>query len=100
MLESYLMEETYNKWPEWQKVCIDKKNFLALRGFLPQSWGYKHACNKSDKVFLLTSKFFPKGLSAPVLGLYTCIKSLKNVYKIGLLKLVTNDRSDKMFLLT
>ena len=26
---------------------------------------------------LLTSTFVPKGLSAPVLGLYTCIKALK-----------------------
>ena len=29
---------------------------------------------QSDKGFLLTSTFFPKGLSVPVLGLYTCIK--------------------------
>ena len=28
--------------------------------------------------------FVPKGLSAPALGLYTCIKSWKNVYKIRL----------------
>ena len=31
---------------------------------------------QSDKGFLLTSKFVPKGLSAPALGLYTCIKTL------------------------
>ena len=30
----------------------------------------------SDEGFLLTSTFVPKGLSAPVLGLYTCIKTL------------------------
>ena len=29
---------------------------------------------RSDKKFLLTSKLCPLGLSAPVLGLYTCIK--------------------------
>ena len=35
----------------------------------------------SDKRFLLTSKFCPQGLSAPALGLYTCIKSWKNCIK-------------------
>ena len=40
----------------------------------------KHAANgQSDKGFLLTSTFVPKGLSAPILGLYTCIKALKYV---------------------
>ena len=33
--------------------------------------------DKNDKGFLLTSTFVPKGLSAPALGLYTCIKALK-----------------------
>ena len=37
----------------------------------------KFATNgQSDKGFLLTSTFVPKGLSAPALGLYTCIKAL------------------------
>ena len=57
----------------------------------------------SDKRFLLTSKFCPKGLSAPPLGLYTCIKSWKKLYKIiqsFFFKLVANDLSDKRFLLT
>ena len=31
--------------------------------------------DQSDKVFLLTSKLCPKGLSAPAPGLYTRIKS-------------------------
>ena len=31
------------------------------------------------KGFLLTSTFVPKGLSAPALGLYTCIKTLKYI---------------------
>ena len=39
---------------------------------------------QSDKAFILTSNFVPKGLFASALGLYTCIKSLKNVYKIRL----------------
>ena len=33
----------------------------------------------SDKGFLLTSTFVPKTLSAPALGLYTCIKALKYI---------------------
>ena len=46
----------------------------------------------------------PKGLSAPALGLYACIKSwkkcIKSDFKEIFLKLVVNDRSDKRFLLT
>ena len=34
---------------------------------------------QSDKDFLLTSTFVPKGLSAPALGLYTCIKALNYI---------------------
>ena len=30
---------------------------------------------QSDKDFLLISTFVPKGLSAPALGLYTCIEA-------------------------
>ena len=36
---------------------------------------------RSDKGFLLTSKFCHKGLSALAPGLYTCIKSLKMCIK-------------------
>ena len=32
---------------------------------------------QSDEALLLTSGFCPQRLSAPALGLYTCIKSLK-----------------------
>ena len=35
---------------------------------------------QSDKGFLLTSTFVSQGLSAPALGLYTCIKAL-NIYQ-------------------
>ena len=39
-----------------------------------------HATNgQKDKGFLLTSTFVPNGLSAPALGLYTCIKALKYI---------------------
>ena len=34
---------------------------------------------QSDMGFLLTSTFVPKGLSAPALWLYTCIKALKYI---------------------
>ena len=45
-----------------------------------QSNFFKPATNgQSDKGFLLTSTFVPKGLSAPALGLYTCIKALKYI---------------------
>ena len=54
LLESHLMEETYSKWPEWQKVYV--------------------------KIKILT----PAGLSAPAPGLYTCMKTGKNLYKIRL----------------
>ena len=69
----------------------------------PLPWGYIHVLNhekknciksdfieislklatngSSDKAFLLTSKFFPWGLSALAPGLYTCIKSWKNCIK-------------------
>ena len=39
MLESHLMEDTYNKWPEWQKVYVDIKN-LTSRVCLPLPRGY------------------------------------------------------------
>ena len=72
---------------------------------LQKRFFFKLAVNeRSYKMFLLTSKFRSQGLSAPALGLYTCIKSLKTLYKIRpkrfVLKLVANDRSDKRFLLT
>ena len=41
---------------------------------------FKPATNgQSDKGFLLTSTFVPKGLSAPAPGLYTCIKAFKYI---------------------
>ena len=66
---------------------------------------FKSATNgQSDKEFLLTSKYSPKGLSVIALGLYTCIKSfkmcLKSYFKEIVLKLATNGQSDKGFPLT
>ena len=70
MLESlsHLMEETHNKWPEWQKVYVDIK-ILSPGGCLPLPQGYIHLLNNekmciksgwSDEAFLLTSKFWAK----------------------------------------
>ena len=60
--------------------------------------------NEVTRHFCWYQNFVPCGLSVPALGLYTRIKSWKKWYKIRLLrdffKLATNDRSDKMFLLT
>ena len=54
-----------------EKTCI-KSDFKEIV--------LKLATNgQSDKGFLLTSTFVPKGLSAPALGLYTCIKTLKYI---------------------
>ena len=41
LLESHLMEETYSKWPVWQKVYV-KVKILAPGGFLSLSRGYIH----------------------------------------------------------
>ena len=41
LLESHLMEETYSKWPEWQKVYVYIK-ILTPRGRLPLPQGYRH----------------------------------------------------------
>ena len=54
-----------------EKTCI-KSDFKEIV--------LKLATNgQSDKGFLLTSTFVPKGLSAPALRLYTCIKALKYI---------------------
>ena len=41
LLESHLMEETYNKWPEWHEVYVYIK-ILNPGGCLPLPWGYIH----------------------------------------------------------
>ena len=41
LLESHLMEETYSKWPEWQKVYV-KIKILTPGGCLPLPRRYKH----------------------------------------------------------
>ena len=96
--------ETCSKWPWWQEVSLDIK-FCPLR--LSATASGLYTCIKSWKklyTIRLQREFFgnlqqmtevtscscwhqnfvPKGLSAPALGLYTCIKSWKNLYKIRL----------------
>ena len=59
---------------------------------------------KVIRPFCWHQTFDPKGLSAPVLGLYTCGKALKmcikSEFKEMFLKLTLNGQSDKAFLLT
>ena len=59
---------------------------------------------KVIRPFCWHQNFVPWGLSAPALGLYTCIKSwkicIKSDFKEISLKLATNEWSDKTFLLT
>ena len=60
--------------------------------------------NEVTRHFCWHRNFAPWGLAASVLGLYTCVKSwkkcIKSDFKEKILKLATNNRSDKMFLLT
>ena len=66
--------ETCNKWMKWLDISVDIKN-LSTGGCLPLPWGFIHVKNHEKK----------------------CIKpDFKEIF----LKLATNDRSDKMFLLT
>ena len=94
--------ETGNKWLKWQDVPVDIKisSPKGLSAPAPRlytcikSWkiciksDFKEiflklvAIDRSDKKFLLTSKFCPLGLFAPDLRLYTFIKSRKDVYKV------------------
>ena len=90
--------ETCNMWAKRKGLSVVIK-ILSSVDCLPLPWGYicmmKHGKNvykidfkaiffkpatfeQNDKGFLLSSAFVPKGLSAPALGLYTCIKTLKD----------------------
>ena len=59
---------------------------------------------KAIRPFCWPQNFVPWMLSAPVPGLYTCIKSWKNCIKSNIeeifFNLATNDQSDNMLLLT
>ena len=68
------MEETYSKWPEWQKVNV-KIKILTPGGCLPLTQGYIHVL-KQAKIYI------------------------KSDFKDIFLKLATNGQSDNAFLLT
>ena len=85
--------KTCNKWMKWQDISVDIKT-LSPGGCLPLLMNIY--CIKSDfkEIFwnlqhitevtrgsCWHQNFVPKGLSAPALGLYTCIKSWKNCIK-------------------
>ena len=55
MLESHLMEDTYNKWPEWQKVYVDIK-ILMPRGCQPLPRGYVHVLKHKKNMYKIRLK--------------------------------------------
>ena len=119
------MDETYSKWPEWQKVYVYMK-ILTPRGCLPPAPGpctciktwkimfiirlpryfLKLATNgQSDKAFLLPSEFCPHWVVCPCPGAIYMWKNIKKMcikseFNKICLKLATNGRSGKGFLLT
>ena len=83
---------------------IMKKKLYKIR--LQREFCFKLATNdRSDKIFLLTSKFRPQGMVSPCPGaiyMYKIMKNncIKSDFKEICLKVVANDRSNKRFLLT
>ena len=79
--------KTCSKWSKNKAFLLTLKFWPQLRAIYMWKNVKKHvemvlklATNgQSDKGFLLTSTFVPKGLSAPAMGLYTCIKALKYI---------------------
>ena len=69
---------------------------------LQRDFFFKLATNdRSDKMFLLTSKFLPQGVVSTFPGAIYMYKIMKNVWlQWDFLELVANDRNDKRFLLT
>ena len=93
LLEHHLRKETYSKGPEWQKVYVYIK--ILPQGVVCPYPGAIHMYkNMKNSVH--------KGLSLALPGAIYMWKNIKNVYKIRIqrsLKLATNGRSDKGFLL-
>ena len=66
----------------WGYIHVKKTHKKTVKSHTSKRFLFKLATNgQSDKGFLLTSTFVPKGLSAPALGLYTCIKALKYMFQ-------------------
>ena len=89
-------------------VCPLLMNIYCIKSdFKEIFWNLQHM-TEVTRGSCWHQNFVPKELSAPSLGLYTCIKSWKKLYKIiqrvfffvFCFKLVANDLSDKRFLLT
>ena len=85
----------------WKKKHIKKNGKKSDFKEIFLNW---QQMGKVIKNFCWHQNFVPKGLSVPVLELYTCIKSfkmcLKSYFKEIVLKIATNGQSDKGFLLT
>ena len=120
------MEETYSKWPEWQKVYVyiwtqrvvcpcpgaiytyKKHEKLCIKSDFKYIYSFlKFATNgQRDKAFLLTSGFCPQRVICSYPGaIYMWKKKavkmcIKSEFKEICLKLATHCRSDKGFLLT
>ena len=67
---TYPISSQMSLWLRWAKNQTSKRFFLNLQQMIKVT---KCSCWHKNVV--------PKGLSAPALGLYTCIKSWKNVIK-------------------
>ena len=87
-------------------VCPLLMNIYCIKSdFKEIFWNLQHM-TEVTRGSCWHQNFVPKELSAPSLGIYTCIKSWKKLYKIiqrvflFFFKLVANDLSDKRFLLT
>ena len=71
----------------YKYISVSNGNLICYRMVIPAApnKGDKVICwytgftLQSNKGFLLTSTFVPKGLSAPALGLYAYIKALKYI---------------------
>ena len=88
-------------------VCPLLMNIYCIKSdFKEIFWNLQHM-TEVTRGSCWHQNFVPKELSAPSLGIYTCIRSWKKLYKIiqrvfflFFFKLVANDLSDKRFLLT
>ena len=65
--------------PAWGYIHVEKREKTCIKSYFKEIVLKLATNGRSDKGFLLTSTFVPKGLSAPALGLYTCIKALKYI---------------------
>ena len=90
--------------PSWLSASAHENLLYKIR--LQRDFLKLATNDRSDKMFLLTSKFRPQGVVSPCPWAIYVYKIMKKMYKIRLqrivffFKLEANDRSDKRFLLT